>query len=105
MIGFCMGGAYGGSRTAILPNVPDAPATSATALDGDPLGPVILGVILSRLLDDTGWRAIISDPENPPLPMKGILPSLLSLVLLVVIVLTIVSRTPPWGPIFRTRSA
>lgn len=35
--GVYMGGVYGGSRTAILLNIPGAPASIATALDGYPL--------------------------------------------------------------------
>ena len=37
MIGIYMGGVYGGSRTAILLNIPGAPSAIATALDGFPL--------------------------------------------------------------------
>lgn len=37
MVGIYMGGVYGGSRTAILLNIPGAPAAVATALDGYPL--------------------------------------------------------------------
>ncbi|ETX11024.1 C4-dicarboxylate ABC transporter permease [Marinomonas ushuaiensis DSM 15871] len=37
MIGVYMGGVYGGSRTAILLNIPGAPSAIATALDGFPL--------------------------------------------------------------------
>jgi len=37
MNGIFMGGVYGGSRTAILLNIPGAPAAIATALDGYPL--------------------------------------------------------------------
>ena len=37
MIGIYMGGVYGGSRTAILLNIPGAPAAIATAIDGYPL--------------------------------------------------------------------
>ena len=48
-----MGGAYGGSMSAILLNVPGAPASAATALDGHPLarqglaGPTIAMVTIS----------------------------------------------------------
>ncbi|KKM18084.1 hypothetical protein LCGC14_1669230, partial [marine sediment metagenome] len=34
MVGIFMGGVYGGSRTAILLNIPGAPSAIATALDG-----------------------------------------------------------------------
>ncbi len=37
MVGIFMGGVYGGSRTAILLNIPGAPSAIATALDGFPL--------------------------------------------------------------------
>ncbi|HET6467307.1 MAG TPA: tripartite tricarboxylate transporter permease, partial [Geminicoccaceae bacterium] len=37
MAGVFMGGVYGGSRTAILLNIPGAPSAIATALDGFPL--------------------------------------------------------------------
>ncbi|NYZ12815.1 tripartite tricarboxylate transporter permease [Azospirillum sp. RWY-5-1] len=37
MAGIYMGGVYGGSRTAILLNIPGAPSAIATALDGYPL--------------------------------------------------------------------
>ena len=37
MIGIYIGGVYGGSRSAILLNIPGAPAAVATGLDGYPL--------------------------------------------------------------------
>ena len=37
MIGIYMGGVYGGSRTAILLNIPGAPSAIATAMDGYPM--------------------------------------------------------------------
>jgi putative tricarboxylic transport membrane protein len=37
MVGVFMGGVYGGSRTAILLNIPGAPSAIATALDGFPM--------------------------------------------------------------------
>ncbi|MDW6005233.1 tripartite tricarboxylate transporter permease [Vibrio mangrovi] len=37
MVGVFMGGVYGGSRTAILLNIPGAPSAIATALDGYPM--------------------------------------------------------------------
>ena len=37
MIGIFMGGVYGGSRTAILLNIPGAPSAIATAMDGYPM--------------------------------------------------------------------
>lgn len=74
-------------------------------LYGYPLGPVILGVILSRLLDDNWRRAIISDQESLWLLLKGTLMSPLSLLLFVSVVLIFVSKTPLWGMIFRKRAA
>jgi putative tricarboxylic transport membrane protein len=74
-------------------------------LYGYPLGPVILGVILSRLLDDNWRRAIISDQESLWLLLKGTLMSPLSLILFVSVVLIFVSKTPLWGMIFRKRAA
>ncbi|WP_172327279.1 tripartite tricarboxylate transporter permease [Mangrovicoccus sp. HB161399] len=63
---------------------------------GYPLGPVILGVILSRLLDDNWRRAIISDREDLGAFFHGILTSPLSLVLTVAVVLIFLSQTPLW---------
>lgn len=73
-------------------------------LYGYPLGPVILGVILSRLLDDNWRRAIISDLESPARLMAGILTSPLSLVLFLAIVAILVVKTPLWRKL-RGRSA
>jgi putative tricarboxylic transport membrane protein len=72
-------------------------------LYGYPLGPVILGVILSRLLDDNWRRAIISDQESLWMLLKGTLASPLSLVLFSSVILIFVSKTPLWGVIFRRR--
>ncbi len=74
-------------------------------LYGYPLGPVILGVILSRLLDDNWRRAIISDLESPARLMQGIVSSPLSLVLFLSVVLIFVSKTPLWGLMFRRTKA
>ncbi len=63
---------------------------------GYPLGPVILGVILSRLLDDNWRRAIISEREDLGRFFEGILTSPLSLVLFVAVILIFVSQTPVW---------
>jgi putative tricarboxylic transport membrane protein len=65
-------------------------------LYGYPLGPVILGVILSRLLDDNWRRAIISEREDLGRFFHGILTSPLSLVLFSAVVLIFVSQTPIW---------
>ncbi len=74
-------------------------------LYGYPLGPVILGVILSRLLDDNWRRAIISDQESLWMLLKGTLMSPLSLVLFSTVILIFVSKTPLWGMIFGRRVA
>nr|WP_236545137.1 tripartite tricarboxylate transporter permease [Tropicimonas marinistellae] len=76
---------------------------------GYPLGPVILGVILSRLLDDNWRRAIISEREDLGAFFAGILTSPLSLVLFVAVILIFVSQTPIWGraksQLFKRRDA
>jgi len=64
---------------------------------GYPLGPVILGVILSRLLDDNWRRAIITEREDLGLFFKGVFASPLSTVLLVAVILIFVSQTPIWA--------
>jgi putative tricarboxylic transport membrane protein len=57
---------------------------------------VILGVILSRLLDDNWRRAIISEREELGRFFEGIFTSPLSLVLFVAVILIFVSQTPLW---------
>ncbi len=64
---------------------------------GYPLGPVILGVILSRLLDDNWRRAIISEREDLGRFFHGVFTSPLSTVLFVSVILIFVSQTPIWG--------
>jgi len=68
---------------------------------GYPLGPVILGVILSRLLDDNWRRAIISEREDLGRFFEGIFTSPLSLVLFVSVILIFVSQTPIWTALKR----
>ncbi|MGY6703545.1 tripartite tricarboxylate transporter permease [Roseinatronobacter sp.] len=63
---------------------------------GYPLGPVILGVILSRLLDDNWRRAIITAREDWGRFFDGVFSSALSSVLLAAIVFIFLSHTPPW---------
>ncbi|MFT4794250.1 MAG: putative tricarboxylic transport membrane protein [Paracoccaceae bacterium] len=63
---------------------------------GYPLGPVILGVILSRLLDENWRRAIISEREDLGRFFEGIYTSPLSLVLFSAVILIFVSQTPLW---------
>lgn len=65
-------------------------------LYGYQLAPVVLGVILSRLLDDNWRRAIISEQESLLRLMTGIISSPLSLVLFSAVVLIILSKTPLW---------
>ncbi|MCA2013541.1 tripartite tricarboxylate transporter permease [Pararhodobacter sp. CCB-MM2] len=73
-------------------------------LYGYPLGPVILGVILSRLLDDNWRRAIISEREDLGRFFSGIFHSPLSTVLLLAVVLIFVSQTPLWRLIRRRKA-
>ncbi|MGP3698516.1 tripartite tricarboxylate transporter permease [Rhodobacter sp. NSM] len=63
---------------------------------GYPLGPVILGVILSRLLDDNWRRAIISEREDLGRFFGGLFHSPLSTVLLAAVILIFLSQTPVW---------
>ena len=63
---------------------------------GYPLGPVILGVILSRLLDDNWRRAIISEREDLGRFFHGIVTSPLSLVLFLAVLFIFFSQTPLW---------
>ena len=65
-------------------------------LYGYQLGPVILGVILSRLLDDNWRRAVISEQESLPRLLYGIVTSPLSLVLFIAVILIFLSKTPLW---------
>ena len=62
-----------------------------------PLGPVILGVILSRLLDDNWRRAIISERESLPRFFEGVVTSPLSLILFISVILIFVSQTQLWS--------
>lgn len=63
-------------------------------LYGYPLGPVILGVILSRLLDENWRRAIISEREDLGRFFEGVVTSPLSLCLFLAVILIFVSQTP-----------
>lgn len=60
------------------------------------VGPVILGVILSRLMDENWRRAIISERESLPDFFINLLSSPLSFVLFISIVLIFISQTPLW---------
>jgi putative tricarboxylic transport membrane protein len=64
---------------------------------GYPLGPVILGVILSRLLDENWRRAIISEREDLGRFFDGIVTSPLSLMLFVSVIVIFVSQTSLWS--------
>ena len=64
---------------------------------GYPLGPVILGVILSRLLDDNWRRAIISEREDLGRFFDGVLSSPVSTVLMLAVIFIFVSQTPVWS--------
>lgn len=66
-------------------------------LYGYQVGPVILGVILSRLIDENWRRAIISERESIPDLMLGIVTSPLSLVLFISVILIFASQTPYWA--------
>lgn len=63
---------------------------------GYQVGPVILGVILSRLMDDNWRRAIISDQESLPMLFGNLFKSPLSTVLLLVVIFLLLSQTPLW---------
>ncbi|MGR3590413.1 MAG: tripartite tricarboxylate transporter permease [Limimaricola soesokkakensis] len=63
---------------------------------GYQVGPVILGVILSRLIDENWRRAIISEQEDLGRLFMGILTSPLSLVLFGAVVFIFISQTPLW---------
>ncbi|SOC02702.1 tripartite tricarboxylate transporter permease [Rhodobacter maris] len=71
-------------------------------LYGYQLGPVILGVILSRLIDDNWRRAIISERESLGGLMHGILTSPLSLTLFLAVLAILFTSTPLW-PMLKTR--
>ncbi|HPE60400.1 MAG TPA: tripartite tricarboxylate transporter permease [Thiolinea sp.] len=64
---------------------------------GYQVGPVILGVILSRLMDDNWRRAIISDQESIPMLFANLFKSPLSVVLFLAVVFLLLSQTPVWG--------
>jgi putative tricarboxylic transport membrane protein len=72
-------------------------------LYGFQVGPVILGVILSRLLDENWRRAIISDQENLGQFFGNMMSSPLSASLVAFIVLIFVSQTPLWKKIFKKK--
>ncbi|RCS22063.1 C4-dicarboxylate ABC transporter permease [Phyllobacterium salinisoli] len=65
-------------------------------LYGYQVGPIVLGIILSRLMDDNWRRAIISERESLPAFFTGMLSSPLSATLFVAIVLILLGQTPLW---------
>lgn len=65
-------------------------------LYGYQVGPVILGVILSKLIDQNWRRAIISEQESLSGLFMGIITSPLSLVLFVAVILVFLSQTKFW---------
>ena len=65
-------------------------------LYGYQVGPVILGVILSRLIDENWRRAIISEQESLSVFFVKMVSSPLSLVLFLAVVLIIIGQTPLW---------
>ncbi|XWN33172.1 MAG: tripartite tricarboxylate transporter permease [Devosia sp.] len=65
-------------------------------LYGYQVGPIILGVILSRLIDENWRRAIISERESLPDLFIGIVTHPVSLILFVAVVWIFFSQTPIW---------
>lgn len=70
-------------------------------LYGYQVGPVILGVILARLIDENWRRAIISEQESLTQFFAKMFASPLSLVLFSAVVLIFVSQTPIWTALKR----
>jgi putative tricarboxylic transport membrane protein len=71
---------------------------------GYQVGPVILGVILSRLLDENWRRAIISEQGDFWVFMQKMLTSPLSLPIFLFIVFILISQTPLWSRLRRKRA-
>ena len=68
---------------------------------GYQVGPVVLGVILSRLIDQNWRRAIISEQESLLAFFVNMVSSPLSLLLFVAVVLVVLSQTPLWAMMHR----
>lgn len=66
---------------------------------GYQVGPVILGVILSRLIDENWRRAILSDQDSLSIFFLNMVSSPLSLILLLAVVLIVISQFPLWSMI------
>lgn len=67
-----------------------------------PIAPVILGVILSDLMDQNWRRAMLSEQDSLTGLLHGIFTSPLSTVLVLLIVMTFASQTGLWRKL-RTR--
>jgi len=65
------------------------------------VGPVILGVILSRLIDENWRRAIISEQESLSVFFVKMVSSPLSAILFLAVVLVIAAQTPLWAVLRR----
>jgi putative tricarboxylic transport membrane protein len=70
---------------------------------GYEVGPVILGVILCRLLDDNWRRAMISEQDDFGALLANAVASPLTLALMLSVALILLSQTPLWR-LFRRRS-
>ena len=69
---------------------------------GYQVGPVILGVILARLIDENWRRAILSEQDDLGSFFSSLFSSPLSIVLTLVVILIFFTNTPIWGAIRRT---
>jgi putative tricarboxylic transport membrane protein len=58
---------------------------------------VVLGVILSRLIDENWRRAMVSEQDSLSAFFLNMISSPLSLILLISVVLIVVSKTPIWS--------
>lgn len=65
-------------------------------LYGFQVGPVVLGIILSRLIDDNWRRMMISERDDLGAVLQGILSSPLSTTLGLVVILLLLGQTPIW---------
>ncbi|MBL8658410.1 MAG: tripartite tricarboxylate transporter permease [Rhodospirillales bacterium] len=68
---------------------------------GYQIGPVILGVILSQLIDENWRRGIISEQGSLSTFFVNLVWSPLSLVLLIAVILIFMSKTPVWSMVRR----
>jgi len=72
-------------------------------LYGFPVGPVILGVILSALTDENWRRAILTERGSVIDLFAHMFTSPLSVVLLMTIVLILVTKTPLWSKVIKPK--